>query len=153
MTRGEERAEYRAAYYRANKERAAETARAYQEANKERIREHRRNYRMNEEAKAIRAEWIASNRDRVKANNKRDRERNADTRRNRDFVVKYGITIDDYYRMFDEQGGVCAVCFRPPNAGRRMAVDHDHNTGAIRGLLCNSCNLALGHLQYQKITL
>lgn len=50
-----------------------------------------------------------------------------------------GLTIEDYDRMLAEQGGVCAICGNPPKA-RRLDVDHDHRTGAVRGLLCHRCN-------------
>jgi hypothetical protein len=44
-----------------------------------------------------------------------------------------------------EQGGVCAICGKPPKVGgRRLSVDHDHATGKIRGMLCTRCNTALG---------
>jgi hypothetical protein len=56
---------------------------------------------------------------------------------------KFGITIDDYYRMFHEQGGVCAICDSPPDE-RRLHVDHSHETKKIRSLLCFDCNTALG---------
>ena len=46
-----------------------------------------------------------------------------------------------------EQGGGCAVCGRPPKEGKSLHVDHDHETGYVRGLLCFSCNAALGHFQ------
>lgn len=67
--------------------------------------------------------------------------------------LRYGITPETYDRLLEEQGGVCAICLRPPSretgAGTRvlrLGVDHDHRTGRIRGLLCTSCNGALGRL-------
>lgn len=59
---------------------------------------------------------------------------------------KYGITLIQYQEMMDEQGGVCKICGRTPK-GRRLAVDHDHETGQIRGLLCISCNFLVGQAQ------
>lgn len=65
----------------------------------------------------------------------------------------YGITDAEYTKLLIEQGGVCAVCRQPetrrmgPAGGTRpLAVDHDHETGEIRGLLCSRCNAALGFL-------
>lgn len=55
----------------------------------------------------------------------------------------YGLTREDYYRILSEQNGVCYICERPPEAirpRRHLAVDHDHKTGRIRGLLCFNCN-------------
>jgi hypothetical protein len=60
---------------------------------------------------------------------------------------KYGITPEEYDARLAEQGGGCAVCGRPPKAGKSLHVDHDHETGYVRGLLCFSCNAALGHFQ------
>lgn len=57
---------------------------------------------------------------------------------------KFGITPDEYDQMLEAQGGVCAICASTCATGRRLAVDHDHRTGAVRGLLCFRCNVALG---------
>jgi hypothetical protein len=57
---------------------------------------------------------------------------------------RYGITIAEYDRMFAEQGGVCAICGQRRPEERTLHVDHDHETGVIRGLLCFRCNNALG---------
>ena len=59
---------------------------------------------------------------------------------------KYGITLDEYDRMVEDQGGRCAICGStdPRNGGNMLAVDHDHATGRVRGLLCGTCNTALG---------
>ena len=57
---------------------------------------------------------------------------------------KYGITPEEYDKLLAEQGGGCAICGRPPTPGISLHVDHDHVTGAIRGLLCFRCNNALG---------
>ena len=56
---------------------------------------------------------------------------------------KYNITVDEYDSMFEEQNGVCKVCGLP-EINRRLAVDHDHKTNKVRGLLCSSCNVQLG---------
>ena len=48
-----------------------------------------------------------------------------------------------YEAMFQGQGNVCAICKAIPNP-KRVAVDHDHKTGIIRGILCHLCNTAIG---------
>ncbi len=65
---------------------------------------------------------------------------------------KFGITLEQYNKMFEVQGGRCAICKKPEikrnNKGtdiRMLAVDHDHKTNNVRGLLCDKCNLLLGH--------
>lgn len=66
------------------------------------------------------------------------------------FKARYGITLEDYEELCASQGGVCAICSRPPAGQRkdgslkRLHVDHDHRTGRVRGLLCFDCNTALG---------
>jgi Recombination endonuclease VII len=60
---------------------------------------------------------------------------------------KYGITLDEYDAMVKRQGGLCAVCKRPPSGrNKHLSVDHCHKTGAVRGLLCYKCNTAAGLL-------
>ena len=56
----------------------------------------------------------------------------------------YGLTLEDVSTMISEQGGKCAACGEFPDDTRPLMVDHDHRTGRVRGMLCNSCNLALG---------
>jgi hypothetical protein len=51
----------------------------------------------------------------------------------------YGVTEEEYRALLDAQEGRCAICRRRP-VNRRLAVDHDHNTGKVRGLLCYTCN-------------
>lgn len=61
----------------------------------------------------------------------------------------YGMSAERYEQMFEAQGGACAVCSRPgggTSRSDRLYVDHNHETGAVRGLLCLFCNMALGQL-------
>lgn len=58
-------------------------------------------------------------------------------------LYKYNITPDEYLRMVDEQRGRCAICHELPSK-RALAVDHDHETNKVRGLLCIKCNTGLG---------
>ena len=64
----------------------------------------------------------------------------------------YGIERQEYERMLEEQGGLCAICGEPPDedgvrAASRLHVDHNHTTGAVRALLCNKCNRGVGYFQ------
>lgn len=54
--------------------------------------------------------------------------------------------------MFEAQGSVCAIC-RLDEPGRAWSVDHDHDTGAVRGVLCWHCNIALGHFRDDPLRL
>ena len=59
----------------------------------------------------------------------------------------YKLTPEGYQQLLEAQGGVCAICKKPPLPGKKLAVDHDHATGKIRGLLCILCNSTLGYFQ------
>jgi len=62
--------------------------------------------------------------------------------------TEYGLSLEIYGKILDAQGGGCSICGKTPKQnGKRLAVDHNHKTGAIRGLLCTNCNLALGYLK------
>lgn len=67
---------------------------------------------------------------------------------NRAYQLKslYGITPEEWDRMYEEQDGVCAICLQAETQNRRMAVDHCHVTGKVRGLLCQACNTGIGKL-------
>lgn len=57
---------------------------------------------------------------------------------------RYGITPEEYYSLLKKQGNKCAICGKKSSKeGKRFAVDHNHKTGFIRGLLCNYCNTRL----------
>ena len=58
----------------------------------------------------------------------------------------YGITVEDYDYMLKRQHYGCKICGKQCDSGMRLAVDHCHSTGAIRGLLCGKCNKAIGLL-------
>jgi len=59
---------------------------------------------------------------------------------------RYGITLEQYEAMLESQNGKCAICKGDCLTGRNLAVDHDHETGKVRGLLCSKCNQGLGQL-------
>ena len=111
--------------------------------------------------KANDKKYYAENRTRIRAVGKEYSKKNADTantrakkwyRKNRDRRVgydlhrHYGITLEQYEQMLAEQDGACAICKRLPTK-RTLAVDHNHDTGRVRGLLCAQCNLGIGGLQ------
>lgn len=80
------------------------------------------------------------------------REQNPLRHRAREFLKKFGLTLEDYYRMYDEQEGLCGSCRYPETDTRNgkvrwLSVDHCHSTGSVRGLLCGNCNNGLGRFK------
>lgn len=65
--------------------------------------------------------------------------------------IKYGISNSDYDRMFDEQSNVCAIC--KCSSEKTLCIDHNHETGKVRGLLCHRCNLVIGNAKENINTL
>jgi hypothetical protein len=64
-------------------------------------------------------------------------------------MYQFGLTLADYEAMLKAQGGLCALCGQPETATRKgtlraLCVDHCHESGRVRGLLCYRCNLAVG---------
>ena len=79
------------------------------------------------------------------------RKENPDKERDGYLKNRYGITLDHFNALNEAQEGLCAICLKEESAinrhtgePRRLAVDHCHSTGKIRGLLCTGCNTALG---------
>jgi hypothetical protein len=68
---------------------------------------------------------------------------------------KYGVTQEMWQAQFDKQGGRCASCMKVFGPARvdKPCVDHNHETGVFRGLLCHACNRALGMLKENITTL
>ena len=123
---------------------------SYRARNREKVRASAKEYgiRNRDRRMELCREWRAKNRTRhLEGCRRRDALRRAadpEYDRRRNFRQKYKITIEQYDAMYRDQNGVCAICARLNLSGRRLAVDHDHDTGKIRGLLCSRCNSAIG---------
>jgi hypothetical protein len=77
----------------------------------------------------------------------RNRERRLERARARG-LAKFGMNQDDYDRLLEAQLGGCGICgARESVNGKRLCVDHRHQDGVVRGLLCDNCNRAIGLLQ------
>ena len=79
-------------------------------------------------------------------------------KRNENYKRRYGITLEEYSKMHISQKGLCAICENPETtidkrsgAIKNLSVDHCHDTGKVRGLLCNNCNRGIGLLKDSSI--
>lgn len=92
--------------------------------------------------------WHYDNHERSKEARRAYSKNNPETVRRLNYKRKYGITLEQYNQILEAQGGVCAGCggVERRAATGNLAVDHNHETGEVRGLLCSNCNRALGLL-------
>jgi hypothetical protein len=125
------RAEYNKKYYRANQNH-------YRDWRKQHAKEHR--------------EYIRSPKQRAKAKEIFHSEEYKQKRFAYRMKVEFGITVEEFNEVLIRQNGLCAICGVKFQNKRKKGphVDHDHRTGKIRGLLCNSCNLAVGRYEAHK---
>jgi len=82
--------------------------------------------------------------DKVKENRLRWKEENPTYGRTSHLRKAHGITVEEYDQMLTSQHNCCKICNGPPTYRDTLVVDHCHNTGKIRGLLCDNCNMGLG---------
>lgn len=99
-------------------------------------------------AKVKARKYYLANQDRLKEHNRlkgqRYRKENPEYNRSQHLRHKYGLTIEEWNRWHDLQLGRCAICRLPLAEAKRICVDHHHDTGVVRGLLCDVCNLGIG---------
>jgi hypothetical protein len=108
------------------------------------------NYSRNRDREIARVKkWQQENRDRHLERQRRRRQDPEVKRRERagHLKRKFGISLEDYDRLLAEQHGGCAICGDPPEPGTHLHVDHDHEDGRVRGLLCVRCNNGLGQFK------
>jgi hypothetical protein len=88
-------------------------------------------------------EWQSRNPEKAKEIWKKSEKKNRQKYSERKKAKTYGLSLDDYRDLVEKHDGLCAICGEAPDRG--LNVDHCHDTGAVRGLLCSKCNLGLGH--------
>ena len=121
-----DKATYMKEYRQANKEEIAAFRKEYYQANKEKIN-------------ARHKEYHQANKEKIKLRQKGNR-----------LKKKYGITLKERKAMLKKQNNKCKICslkFNENNFKSKSCIDHCHTTNKIRGLLCRSCNVGLGHFK------
>lgn len=96
---------------------------------------------------ATRKTYEKNNWDKISTKKKEynEKQENKDRKKDQKLRAKFGITLEDYEYMVESQKGLCAICGVEQSGFKKvLSVDHDHNNGKIRGLLCHSCNVGLG---------
>ena len=124
----------------------------------QKAREHSRLYAQNhkEEMKQMLYDWREKNPEKSKAIYKKYSQSEKGKTKNRKFAKKqrllsYGITEEVLESMKIKQDSKCAICgVKISEVARNFAIDHDHGTGAVRGLLCMNCNIGLGAFRDNK---
>lgn len=95
---------------------------------------------------AGRLAWWRNNKQHTKDYRRKNLHRRKEKDRWWNILKKYGITKDEYVAMLAAQGGKCLICGSLPTSQRHFSVDHCHETGRIRGILCAKCNTGIGLL-------
>lgn len=125
--------------YQADPETHRARSKAWQDANPDRARELKKQHaaRNREKINARSRDWYLNNKERASEQARKAK------------LARYGLTEEAYQAMVTAQDGLCGICRRPPKL-HRLYVDHCHRTGAVRGLLCNTCNAAIGMLKDRR---
>lgn len=134
-------------YYAENAEKAREWRRQYYEANRDKHREYAKTYREANREKLAERSRASYDREKRRAYHAANREKVREQTRTR----KYGITPARQQELL-RQYKSCAIC-NSDGGARGLFVDHDHDTGEVRGLLCRSCNLGVGFFNDSPATL
>lgn len=113
--------------------------------------------RNNERLRRKNIEYKIANKDKIKLKRPQYRAKNVDLIKKQTKVQKlrwrYKISYETYQLMLGMQDGCCAICNEQHRFDKPLHVDHDHNTGAVRGLLCRRCNQGIGFLRDDSETL
>lgn len=109
-------------------------------------------------ARQYKKDWRTKNRDIIVAQKRlyynNNKEKLYTLERDRQYRKRYNITLEDYNYLFIKQNGLCAICESDKSGknDRYFAVDHNHKTDEVRGLLCTNCNPKLGWYEKNSIS-
>ena len=104
-----------------------------------------------EKAKATRRRWVEAHPEQVREQQNRWAREHPDKvklKRRKSTLSAYGMSLEDYNAMFEAQEGCCAICGRHQSElDKILVIDHNHDTGEVRRLLCSACNAGIGMFQ------
>ena len=129
-------------YYLKNREKIIERTRLWREENPQKVLANKKKYRK-------------KHKEQISIKNKAYKKKifpKLKISKRRYHIKKYGISEEQYELLFNEQRGVCKICGLPEK-GRNLAIDHNHETQEVRGLLCLKCNVTLGFVKDNPILL
>jgi hypothetical protein len=116
-----------------------------------RQRSHRKSNQKSHQQLLANPEKHAERKEKQKAYNKKYRKEHPDRVKNQALRYRYGISLDDATAMLEKQSNVCALCFQPFGLGAMKAfVDHNHETGKVRGILHSQCNTGLAVIEDEE---
>jgi hypothetical protein len=104
-------------------------------------------------------QWNEKNKERIKEQKKAYYQNTKKERTDADLKYKYGISLEEYDRMREEQGYKCYCCGiteealtekYPDSHHKKLCVDHCHTTGRVRKLICSACNTLIGYLEKRE---
>jgi Recombination endonuclease VII len=130
------------------REKARATAKLWRLNNPEKILKNRVKYQAKnrERIRLRQRQWSRNNAESLRVKRELNREKYTRVSQRSNFKRKYGLPLEQYDLMHQQQGGRCVICGIPEDAlPQRLGVDHCHDTKKVRGLLCVSCNLGLGN--------
>ena len=139
----EEKKAYRDEYRRTHKDLILGQKKRYREKHAEQIKESGKKYKdahrkpRRTKKYATKEEYYLANKERAKEYYKNNKEHCLGMQ----YKYSYGIDVEEYNRLFEEQGGCCKICGKHQSDIKgKLNIDHDHNTGKVRGLLCTDRN-------------
>lgn len=101
-----------------------------------------------------RNKYYAKNKEKINARHRLNYPNWRLKQKDKDLQKRFGITLEQYYKILEKQNYSCAGCLRhQSNFTRALCVDHNHKTGKVRGLLCQTCNRLLGQIAENPNTL
>ena len=124
----------------------------YYTKNRERLLLKGREYYLNNKTKcnAATKRWSENHKDHVRECARKWHTEHKERSRNNYLKRRFGISLEEYNKLFEKQQGYCAICkTHQKDLKKALSVDHDHRTGKVKGLLCSTCNYNLGW--YEKL--